>query len=499
MKNSMVIVPFFWVMLWGTLLSYGQQAVSDEAHRHFDRGMAAVETAKSPEDYESAITEFKQAVQLAPAWPDAYYNLGMIQEKAEKYGDAIASLRNYLRLAPEASDAETVKSFINKMEYKKDKEEGVKKVYEMMTSDNYQRKRVGDCKKNNDGWLSAEAFGTLRYFRMESGEMQASGNGTYDPENFEYHPKLHPPTIKWNPVKVNGRFYEYVHSSYIDVSSGYVVRIVSEAKGEIISIDPPRVKEIVKSSVTWGAPIPGDQNSGGRPWSGSGNLEATAECVYELIAKGADINARDKDVHTPQEIAAITFGHTLHDAASLGQKELAGLLLAKGKDINARDTAGNTPLHMACMCGKKEMAELLIAKGAAINAKNNNGLTPLIIAYDSYNIEVAELLIAKGADVNTRYDNKGSTLLHHAVIWKPKEVIELLIANGADIKAKDNDGATPLHMACIFGGKNEIAELLIAKGADINARDNKGDTPLHYAERNNLKDMAELLKKHGAR
>ena len=52
------------------------QAVSDEAKRHFDRGMAAVEMAKSPDDYAPAIKEFKQAASLAPNWPDAYYNLG---------------------------------------------------------------------------------------------------------------------------------------------------------------------------------------------------------------------------------------------------------------------------------------------------------------------------------------------------------------------------------------------------------------------------------------
>src|ERR1035437_4740496 len=99
------------------------QAVSDEAKRHFDRGTTAVEMAKSPEDYASAIREFEQAVSLAPNWPNAYYNLGKAQEKAEKYSDAIASLRQFLRLAPNASDAEAVKTLINKLEYKAEREQ----------------------------------------------------------------------------------------------------------------------------------------------------------------------------------------------------------------------------------------------------------------------------------------------------------------------------------------------------------------------------------------
>src|ERR1035437_5601976 len=99
------------------------QAVSDEAKRHFDRGTTAVEMAKSPEDYASAIREFEQAVSLAPNWPNAYYSLGKAQEKAEKYSDAITSLRQFLRLAPNASDAEAVKTLINKVEYKAEREQ----------------------------------------------------------------------------------------------------------------------------------------------------------------------------------------------------------------------------------------------------------------------------------------------------------------------------------------------------------------------------------------
>jgi hypothetical protein len=122
--------------------------------------------------------------------------------------------------------------------------------------------------------------GPLHFFRIESGKMEVN--------NFfgamEYHPQQHPPVPRrWEPVKVNGKFYEYTYSHYMDMASDYVNRMDYEVKGEIISIDPPRVKEIVKCSVTWGAPIEGNR----RPWNSRNNMEEVVEYTYEYVAEGA--------------------------------------------------------------------------------------------------------------------------------------------------------------------------------------------------------------------
>jgi hypothetical protein len=111
------------LILFCSTASFFGQSVPEEAKRHFDRGMAAVEMAKSPDDYAPAIKEFVQAKSLAPDWPVVYYNLGKVQEKVGKYSDAITNLKQYLRLAPNASDAEMVKTLINKLEYKVEREQ----------------------------------------------------------------------------------------------------------------------------------------------------------------------------------------------------------------------------------------------------------------------------------------------------------------------------------------------------------------------------------------
>lgn len=110
-------------------IAFGQ-IVPKEARQRFTRGIAAVEMAKSIDDYKSAAHEFELAKKLAPDWPDVYYNLGMILEKTGDYEDAINNLKTYLRLVPSSSDARQVQEIIYKLEYKRERSniEGIWRV-----------------------------------------------------------------------------------------------------------------------------------------------------------------------------------------------------------------------------------------------------------------------------------------------------------------------------------------------------------------------------------
>ena len=75
----------------------------------------------------------------------------------------------------------------------------------------------------------------------------------------------------------------------------------------------------------------------------------------------------------------------LHDAAS---KEVAGLLIAKGADVDAKDKDNWTPLHKAAFGGHSEIVELLIAEGADVNAKGEDEWTPLNLTQDPGTIDL---------------------------------------------------------------------------------------------------------------
>jgi ankyrin repeat protein len=188
-------------------------------------------------------------------------------------------------------------------------------------------------------------------------------------------------------------------------------------------------------------------------------------------------------------------GHTpLHRAASHGDKELVGLLIANGADVNAKDCVGRTPLNLA---GLKDVAEMLIAKGADVNARNKGGWTALHLAARGGSMEWVEFLIFNGADVNAE-NVRGETPLHFAVANGHKEVAELLIARSADVNAKDTDAWSLLHYAA-GSGSTDMTGLLLDKGADVNAKENKrGQTPLHRAARKGHANIVETLLAKGA-
>jgi tetratricopeptide (TPR) repeat protein len=73
-----------------------------EAARRF--GVQAAVAAREKR-YEEATSLFLRAQRIAPWWPQVNFNLGVLAAKREEFKDAIAYMKTYLMLAPEATDA----------------------------------------------------------------------------------------------------------------------------------------------------------------------------------------------------------------------------------------------------------------------------------------------------------------------------------------------------------------------------------------------------------
>jgi tetratricopeptide (TPR) repeat protein len=142
LKLFLIILSF---CLFGMQVIFAQD-VPEEARKHFVRGQTAAELAKFPEDYNLAITEFKLAIQLSPLWAEPNYQLGLVQEKTAQYTDAIASLKKYLELAPDASNVNEVKDLIYKIEFKAEQTLTVSDIIDVLVSLGEQNwKKTGNC------------------------------------------------------------------------------------------------------------------------------------------------------------------------------------------------------------------------------------------------------------------------------------------------------------------------------------------------------------------
>ena len=197
-------------------------------------------------------------------------------------------------------------------------------------------------------------------------------------------------------------------------------------------------------------------------------------------------------------------------ATRIYKKDIKGVkeLLAKGVDVNIREkTMGSTPLMIACSIeGTYEIVELLISKGADVNIIGSyDGRTALIWAAQNSQ-KTVELLLAKGAEVNVKGVD-GMTAFIQSIFGilsgsVTTEVCDLLIAKGANVNAQltgdDAAGWTALMFAS-NNGKPDLVKYLISKGADVNHKAKDGTSALSWAIKEKYDGIIKILKAKGAK
>lgn len=137
-----------------------------------------------------------------------------------------------------------------------------------------------------------------------------------------------------------------------------------------------------------------------------------AAAARELIAKGADVNAKFRYGQTP-----------IFKAAERGNTEVVKVLLEKGADVNVRDTFyGATALTWAADKGHIEVVRALLDRGIKGGAEE-----VLMGGVGSGNIELVKVALAKGGlSAETL-----STALAMATRAKSDDIVAVLKAAGA--------------------------------------------------------------------
>ena len=189
-----------------------------------------------------------------------------------------------------------------------------------------------------------------------------------------------------------------------------------------------------------------------------------------MLEEGTSVNASDYDSRT-----------ALHVAAAEGEMAFVEVLVAKGANINAKDRWGGTPLDDAVLGQRDEVAEYLRLLGAQHSISLNKRLN-------------APGGLGEGGVIDPV--SPVALLLQSAAEGKVDAIRQLLEDEDVSPNASDYDKRTAAHLAA-SEGHLEVLRLLVSIGANINPTDRWGHTPMQDALRAGHPACAEFLGAHG--
>ncbi len=256
---------------------------------------------------------------------------------------------------------------------------------------------------------------------------------------------------------------------------------------------------------------PNLKDAEGTPALMAATLYAGADCVKVLLERGANPNATN-----PTGATALMWA--MPDVAK------AKLLIAAGADVNARSRdLQRTPLLIAASYpAAVPVLQMLLDHGADIHAKDRAGVHALGRATLSADVDVVRFLVEHGCDPNepgyggnVRYArqyrptleyllSKGAKVepdaLAMAAHWQDSKLISAWIERGADVNVRAGPYKRTALMTAVASEQSSAAtvKLLLDKGADPNAEDSDGERPLDWAFYRADKAKAEVLMHAGA-
>jgi uncharacterized protein len=257
---------------------------------------------------------------------------------------------------------------------------------------------------------------------------------------------------------------------------------------------------------------PDTRDKDGYPALAWAALRGHTEIVRALLDQGADPNLRD-------QIAGYTpLMHSVSKSKVDTNLPVIQLLIARGAEVNARDNGDFSPLMRAAQYNETSAAvEELVSRGADVNAKSRNGWTPLLIAIQSGRSDSVRFLLGKGADSNAREPMRGLSALAFARKGRQETIVNLLeresstlatptevsVTTGLEGPDLSSQPQVPTEPASITENRPtdpevrpetvEIKTLPAGGGEDVNLRDDAGWTRLMYAAAEGNAEHVQLL------
>jgi uncharacterized protein len=200
------------------------------------------------------------------------------------------------------------------------------------------------------------------------------------------------------------------------------------------------------------------------------DADSSLTLVTKLIAKGADVNARQtKEVNDGYRHNDTRLGATPFYLAAKGlDAKMMRLLLAQGADPRLSTVDGSTPL--------------MAAAGYGDAAPNESGS-------DDDAVEAVKVALgALDAEAINAANKTGWTALHGAAYSGSNRIVELLIEKGAKLDPKIREGLTPLGVAKSWGDNQHtyeqpqtaklLTELMTKRGMPVDGAANAGLRPI---------------------
>lgn len=218
--------------------------------------------------------------------------------------------------------------------------------------------------------------------------------------------------------------------------------------------------------------------------------------VYVLVA--ALLVATSATAQTAPSAREIATYDGLFLAAHEGDVAVIRQLVAAGAQVNARDPKGRTPIHVAAFASEDDALRALAEAGADMNALERSAYDVVTIAAVADDPDLMSLAITLGNDPGLTTSPYDGTALIAAAHLGHVEVVQRLIAAGAPLDHINNLHWTAVMEAVVLGDggadHQAVLDALLDAGADRTLADRDGVTPLQHAQARGYAAMVERLE-----